>query len=186
MTVTASRAASTWLGAPSNTKDEPMDDRTDIANLVGALAVHVDARHWDQLEALFAEEVRIDYTSLFGGDVQSLPRTQLIGQWRQFLPGFTHTTHLIGTPCVTVDRDDAQVFAAVVGHHLIEDASLAGRDRWTVGGCYEMRLQRRDGVWRVASLTLARAWAEGNRDLPRIAGERVAGHTSDPSGAADA
>jgi hypothetical protein len=30
------------------------------------------------------------------------------------------------------------------------------------------------GAWRIAGLTLARAWAEGNLDLPRIAGERAA------------
>jgi hypothetical protein len=29
-------------------------------------------------------------------------------------------------------------------------------------------------TWHIAALTLARAWAEGNLDLPRIAGERVA------------
>src|SRR5712671_7093100 len=68
-----------------------MGERSDIANIIGALAVHVDARRWNELLALFAPEVRIDYVSLFGGDAQSMKREELIGGWRKLLPGFTRT-----------------------------------------------------------------------------------------------
>jgi len=47
---------------------------------------------------------------------------------------------------------------------------LAGQD---CGG-YEIEFEQIDVVWRIASLTLARAWAEGNLDLPRIAAELAA------------
>ena len=42
-----------------------MDERNDIAAIVAALVVHVDARRWDDLLSLFAPEVEVDYTSLF-------------------------------------------------------------------------------------------------------------------------
>jgi SnoaL-like domain len=75
-----------------------MGERSDIANVIGALAVHVDARRWSELLAVFAPEVRVDYVSLFGGEAQSMKREELVGGWRKLLPGFTRTCHIIGTP----------------------------------------------------------------------------------------
>jgi SnoaL-like protein len=152
----------------------PTCDRCDIADRIGALAVHVDARRWDQILDLLAPEVDVDYTSLFGGAPQSLTREQLVDGWRRLLPGFTQTTHVIGTPTITVGAHTARASASVVAWHFIKDAVLNGNDLWLVGGCYEMTFRQADGVWRIAKLALARAWAEGNTDLPRIAGERAA------------
>ena len=151
-----------------------MDERIEIAGILGALAAHVDAQRWDALAALLAPVVQVDYTSLFGGTAQATPREQLLATWRQLLPGFTHTTHLIGTPFVTVSGGTAQASASVVAWHVIKDRALAGNDLWLVGGCYETHFEKLDGAWRITQLTLARAWAEGNLDLPRIAGERAA------------
>jgi SnoaL-like domain len=79
-----------------------MDDWNKIADRIGALAVHIDARRWDDLLELFAPEVLADWTSLFGGEPQSLKGEQLIANWRQLLPGFTRTTHLVGPPTIVV------------------------------------------------------------------------------------
>ena len=151
-----------------------MSDWCDMADRIGALAVHVDARHWDQILDLFAPQVDVDYTSLFGGAPQSLAREQLVDGWRHLLPGFSRTTHVIGAPTIVASGDTARASASVVAWHFIDDLTLIGRDRWLVGGCYEMTFGRIDGAWRIAKLTLARAWAEGNLDLPRLAGERAA------------
>jgi hypothetical protein len=150
-----------------------MSDRCDIADRVGALAVHVDARHWDQILDLFAPQVHVDYTSLFGGEPQSLAREQLVDGWRRLLPGFTRTTHVIGHPTITVTGHRAHASASVVAWHFIKDPALNGNDLWLVGGCYDMAFEKDEGRWRIATLTLARAWAEGNPDLPRLAGERA-------------
>jgi hypothetical protein len=146
----------------------------DIAGVIGSLAVHVDAQHWDGLLALFAPQVRIDYTSLFGGDAQSMTREDLIGGWSKLLPGFTRTCHVIGTPVISLGGETAWAAASVVAWHFVKVPALAGRDCWQVGGCYEMGFERIDGYWRITALTLAGAWAEGNLDLPKIAGERAA------------
>ena len=151
-----------------------MDDRCEIASCIGALAVHVDARQWDELANLFAARVTADYTSLFGGEAQTTPREQLIQGWRQLLPGFTRTTHVIGTPRIVVAGNTAHASASVIAWHFIEEPLPSAPDFWRVGGCYEMLLRREEGAWRIASLMLARAWAEGNLELPRIAAERVA------------
>lgn len=151
-----------------------MDERAEIANRLGALAVHVDARRWDALTELFTATVCTDYSSLFGGEPQSGTREALVDGWRRLLPGFTRTTHVIGTPLVTVQGDTAHVSASVAAWHFIDDAALASNNRWLVGGTYEIVFERQQGMWRIASLTLARAWSEGNPDLPKIASERLA------------
>jgi hypothetical protein len=151
-----------------------MGERSDIAAIIGALAVHVDARQWSELLALFAPDVPVDYVSLFGGEAQSMKREELIAAWRKLLPGFTRTCHIIGTPAITLSGETAQVSASVVAWHFVKAPELAGRDYWLVGGCYEMSFKKIGEAWRIAGLTLARAWAEGNPDLPRIAAERAA------------
>jgi len=153
----------------------------EIKNVIGALAVHVDARRWNELMALFAPEVRVDYTSLFGGEPQTMPREQLIAGWRELLPGFTHTTHLIGTPVVTISGDTGQCAVSVVAWHWMKDLGSAANDYWVAGGCYEVTCKKLDGAWRIRGLTLARAWAQGNLDLPRIARERAATSASTKS-----
>ncbi len=155
-----------------------MSDRGDIADRIGALAVHVDARRWDQILDLFAPQVEVDYTSLFGGERQSLTREQLVDGWRRLLLGFTRTTHVIGSPTVVMNGTTARGSASVVAWHFIKEPALSGKDLWLVGGCYEMTLEKVEGRWRITMLTLARAWAEGNPDLPRLAGERVARRTT--------
>ena len=150
-----------------------MSDRDDIANTVAALAIHVDARDWGALTALFTPVATTDYRSL-GGDVRTQTREALIAGWRKMLPGFTRTEHLIGTPLIAVSGVRAEIRASVTAWHTIEDAGLAN-GRWIAGGRYEMALEKgADGVWRIARLALANAWQEGNSDLPRLARERAA------------
>lgn len=145
----------------------------EIANVIGSLSVHVDARRWDELLRLFAAEVRVDYTSLFGGEVQVLSRNSLIGQWRQLLPGFSQTSHIIGTPFIFGDGDRARGMASVVAFHLLDDPALAGNDQWIAGGCYEFEFHKINGQWRITSLTLARGWSRGNQELLGRARQRA-------------
>ena len=150
-----------------------MNEYPAIASSIGALAVHVDARDWNALLSLFAPQVRVDYRSLFGGDAQVMQREALIAQWRALLPGFTHTTHVVGTPEISIGGDTASVSASVVAWHFIRETELAGNDLWLVGGCYQMTLQRIDGAWCISVLTLARAWQQGNLELPKVAAARA-------------
>ena len=151
-----------------------MDERSEVLNIAAALAVNVDARRWEALLELFAPEVLTDYTSLFGGTPQRQPREKLVGGWAAFLPGFTRTQHMIGAALVEVEGDRASLAAPVVAWHFCKDPVPGGGDTWLVGGRYEMQMVRSADKWRITHLTLAAAWAEGNLDLPRIAGERAA------------
>lgn len=153
------------------------DEHSMIASHVGALATLVDARRWDDLLDLFAPQVTADWTSLFGGELQVLTREQLVANWRQLLPGFARTTHVISVPTIAIAGDVAQASASVIAWHLLATPA-ADSDLWLVGGCYEFVFVRQNGSWRFSSLTLARAWSHGNQDAPRVASERVAATTT--------
>jgi hypothetical protein len=57
-------------------------------------------------------------------------------------------------------------------------------DLWRAGGRDESAFAKRDGVWRITAMTLARAWPEGSQDLPRLAGERASQKREDMTGTA--
>jgi hypothetical protein len=52
-------------------------------------------------------------------------------------------------------------------------ASAHGDSLWTVGGYYEADLVTEAGVWKIARFTFVATWGCGNRDLVRLAQERV-------------
>jgi hypothetical protein len=110
----------------------------------------VDDLDWETVRSSFTTEVEIDYTSLWGGEPETLTADQLIDRWRQLLPGFDATQHLIGPVAVTeADELTASCTMNVRGYHRVGDAT------WMVAGRYVMRLERTDGSdWRIAALTL--------------------------------
>jgi hypothetical protein len=104
-----------------------LDDIVAIQAVVSALGLHVDARRWRDLEALFVPgSVELDYTSLRGGDVAHPTGREVVGAWEAVLPGFTTTNHIIGPALVKISGLRAAAEASVVGWHWIDDDTIAG------------------------------------------------------------
>jgi hypothetical protein len=123
-----------------------------------------DARDWETLRASLTDEVRADYTSLFGGEPETIAADDLVARWRTFMSGLTATQHLTG-PVVTTD---GYLDTHVTAHHWLDDAP--GGDTWVVYGHYVARVV--DG--KIAELTLRTIRQTGNRDMPALAMERGA------------
>jgi hypothetical protein len=119
----------------------------------------IDSRDWATLRASFADEVHTDYTSLFGGEPETISGDELVARWRPLMLGYAATQHQTGPVVVTGDRLDAHVTA----HHWLPDAP--GGDSWTVYGHYVVRV----AAGRIAEITLQTFQQEGNRDLPSLA-----------------
>ncbi|BCS32902.1 hypothetical protein TBR22_A21260 [Luteitalea sp. TBR-22] len=150
-----------------------LDDRARLLDLVASLALAIDMRRWDDVLDCFAPRVRVDYTSLFGGEAATLTRNDLVAGWQGLVPGFTRTQHTIGSVLVRVDGGGASALAPVIGHHFLTDPSPPDGDCWVVGGRYEWTFTRADGTWRIDAMTLAAAWQQGNAALPQLARERL-------------
>jgi hypothetical protein len=137
-----------------------MSDREEIVEVTGNLGLLVDARDWPAVRALFDDPVEVDYTSLNGGEPQTVSPADLVGGWADMLERLEATQHLIANQLVVVDGDAARAAANVTGTHVGSGGSL-----WVVGGRYDFALRRSPGGWRIAALTLTVAWETGDRGI---------------------
>ena len=130
--------------------------------------VYADRRDWDALARLLDDTVRIDWTSLNGGEPADVPADELVRGWKSVLGGFKATQHLIGNVLVE-ERGEESATVSCYGQatHLLP--SDLGDSRWTVGGHYELRLKRRDDGWLIAAATFTATWGDGNKDLLGLA-----------------
>ncbi|MBD0319107.1 MAG: nuclear transport factor 2 family protein [Gemmatimonadetes bacterium] len=162
--------AMTTTAAVLTARPTPAEDRQAIADVVALVAYEADARDWAALRRLYADTVRVDYTSLNGGEASNVPADGLIAGWRELLPGFDLTQHMLGPVVVALDGDEAVARTHVRALHRI--AGAAGGDDWIVGGHYTYRLARRGERWAITGHTLGAAYQEGNRALPQAARQR--------------
>jgi SnoaL-like domain len=139
------------------------------ADVLTRLLHAVDALDWATVRGALADEVAVDYTSMTGGEPETLAAGDLIARWQGLLPGFDVTQHLTG-PVVLTDDGGPGVRANthLVAYHRLTGAD--GGESWVLHGHYTARLV--DG--KVAGLTLTVLFQDGNLDLPRLAAERAA------------
>jgi hypothetical protein len=158
----------TSTDGPVEALDRSLTDRLEILEVTSRMGLLVDAREWDSLEALFTDPVCVDYTSLNGGEPQSLAAGDLVAGWRGVLERLQATEHLIGGQVIELDGDTARCAANVQGTHVLPNRS--GGPLWTVGGRYDFELIRTPDGWRISALTLTVRWATGNQQIMRAAG----------------
>lgn len=140
--------------------------------LVG-LVHAIDRLDWDGVRAAFADQLSLDYTSLFGGEAERLPADDLVARWQGLLPGFDSTQHLLGPVRERTNAGEAAVEAHVRAYHRIDGADPSTGVVWMVAGHYVVALVRQDGGWRISSLTLETHYQDGDLGLPDAAAERA-------------
>jgi hypothetical protein len=140
-----------------------MSDRDEIIELTSNLGLLVDARDWTAAEALFADSVDLDYTSLQGGEPQRLAPSDIVGTWKENFARLQSTQHLIANHVVALTGEQAHVAANVTATHVASDAT--GDSHWVVGGRYDLVVRRSGVGWRIAALKLTVAWATGNQAI---------------------
>ena len=142
-------------------------DRQAISDAVTGLLSAVDRRDWDAVQARLADEIRTDYTSLFGGTPATQAATALVDGWRALLPGFDGTQHLSGPVLADVVGDRARATCAVTAAHRL------GTEQWTVSGHYDLELQREAQGWTISALTYRHLLTTGDASLPAKAQARA-------------
>jgi hypothetical protein len=142
-------------------------DRLAVIEVCTRMAWHTDQREWDLLPEIFADQVRLDYTSLNGGEPADLTPDQIVAAWSGVLGGFEATQHLITNHLVTLSGETAVCTAAFQATHRL--ANPFGGPLWTLGGTYRFDLRRTDGIWRITGVVMTATWADGNKDLLALA-----------------
>jgi hypothetical protein len=159
------------------------------ADVLTRLLHAVDGLDWAGVRDALAGEVLVDYTSLSGGEPETLSADDLVARWRGLLPGFDATQHLTGPVLVTNDGGPGvRADTHVIGYHRLDGADHAQTKQaqtkqaqtkkaqtkqaqtWAVHGHYTARLV----AGKITELTLTVFFVDGNLDLPRLATERAA------------
>ena len=150
--------ALTILSTPDAARSETPDEAA-VKTVVESVATFADAGRFDELEALYADEVRVDYSTLTGAPAEVKSGRALITEWAGLLPGFDRTRHALANVSASVSGDTAQASADVVASHWI------GGGFWQVRGRYDYRLARDGRQWRIVAHSLAVTGETGSRDV---------------------
>lgn len=144
-----------------NTPQTP--DRTSLIDLTLQMAWNLDHQEWDAMPPLFTDEVRLDYTSLNGGEPATVPQAAMIERWRESRENLKATQHLLSNHLVRMDGGNPTATAMFQATHVLPNDF--GSPIWTLGGEYRYEFLEQGGAWRISALTMRIIWADGNRNI---------------------
>ncbi|MEV5508234.1 nuclear transport factor 2 family protein [Streptomyces orinoci] len=144
-------------------------DRIAVIEAVDAIFDTVDAKDWDAVERLFTPEVRVDFTSLAGGEPAQITNVQLVDGWRVGLHAKKQSFHLVSHYRVRIEGDRADVHVKGYAYNVLS-ADLGG-GMWEVWGTYEIPFRRTADGWQASGLTFTALHSRGD--------EAVRSHTLD-------
>ena len=142
-------------------------DEAAIKTVVASIAVLADSGNFEILEKQFRDPVQLDYTSAFGGQLETKTPLELMTAWSQLLPGFDRTHHAISNIQTHVEGVQATATANVTADHWVNDK------HWQVNGTYDYSLIKSDRNWKVTSMTFNLSNETGSRDVLEIASKNA-------------
>lgn len=149
----------TVLASQSVTAEQESADIAALKTIVESVAVLADRGNFEALETLYADEIRVDYTSLSGGEPELKSPSALMTEWAGVLPGFDRTRHEVSNVTVELAGRGAVATADVIADHYV--AGL----HWRVVGDFRYEFIEVGGTWRIASATFSLREETGTRDV---------------------
>ena len=143
-----------------------------IQDRIHQLFIATDQGDWSSVEASFAAEVVLDYSSMTQVPAQVLKPNEISTQWKSILPGFEHTHHQVGNFISKKEEESAaHAFCyGIASHYLTHPEG----NTWTVVGEYDFDLvKNEEGDWKVSKMTFHYKYQEGNVKLPAAAIENA-------------
>ena len=141
-------------------------DEAAISTIVESVANLADKSNFESLEQLYTEEIELDYTSAFGGEVELKSPQALMTQWANSLPGFDRTRHQISNIKIDVKGNRATATAHVTANHYLNEMF------WQIAGSYEYGLVKENGQWTIDKMTFIAESEKGSRDIIQEAVEQ--------------
>lgn len=145
-------------------------DREAIRDLRHAYSAHIDAREFDRLEALFAEDAVCEFSAEFGGDW--VGRAAIGANYRQVMQAFGSPfdmLHIVTNSWITLTGPDsahARWYLLDVlnrQHPETQVTSPGGHaSPFFCTGIYEDDYVRRDGTWKFARIKLHMLWPQSD------------------------
>ncbi|KAJ7635280.1 hypothetical protein FB45DRAFT_1057151 [Roridomyces roridus] len=153
-------------------------DRANIQDTIVRMAWSADRKDWDTTAAQFADELVMDYTSMFGGEpVTTTPRNQA-EVWKgmlEYMDGLTHaTTNLLvdlPQPSTSAEHPTEASATCNILVTLRRDAAH-GDPIQQSGGIWSFKLSKSASAnggnpWRIEYMKADAAWMKGNADVTK-------------------
>ena len=154
-------AATTTIAQTKKPLQEKAMDGTEITSVVNRIAILSDLRDWATVRQCFTDRVAVDYTSLMGGQPETIAADALVQSWKSaFESTFKTTQHLLGSHAITIQGDTATCLSHFQARHVALDAS---KGVWILGGHYHHDLVKTPSSWRVRGMKMTWTWEEGMR-----------------------
>jgi 3-phenylpropionate/cinnamic acid dioxygenase small subunit len=154
-----------------NEKLQWLLDRAEISDVQLRYATGLDSRDWTVFRSCFADEIDVDFTSVFGGTPCKVSADKWTAAARRTMIGLTATQHMITNHVITINDDNATCIAYVQARHYLPND--LGDDTQTIFGYYTNHLIRTAQGWRIRSCKLTLSWQTGNWHIFTLANERM-------------
>lgn len=139
---------------------DQLADEAAIRFVVDEIDNAVDAKAWHHCRSFFTDEIEADFTSLAGGQPDTMRADDLVGAWQRNLYADKKSHHMRSNHRITIDGDRAECFSKGYAFNMLR--SVHGSDVWEVWGNYIHTLQRTSNGWKVSGMTLQVTYARGN------------------------
>lgn len=134
-------------------------DELAVQRVPAEIEIAVDGKDWKKARSHFADQVRIDFTSLAGGEPATISADELIRGWAANLGPNKQSHHQRGWGLVTIDGDKATIYSQGYAWNRMEGN---GDPLWEVWGNYTQELMRTSNGWKVTSFTFEKTHERGN------------------------
>lgn len=128
-----------------------LEDKQEIAEIVLRYCRGVDRLDYDLIRSCYHDGA-VDHHTGFDGDADAYV------EWlRGVLPRLGGTMHMVANQLIEVDGDTARSESYGLAHHWGEPFTDTSRN-FTSAFRYVDRVERRNGVWRIAERWAVREW----------------------------
>jgi hypothetical protein len=148
--------------AASATLLQRLADEAELSRIPTEIEIAVDRKDWPKARSYFADMIRVDFTSLVGGQPAVIPADGLIAGWSANLKGDKESLHIRGGALVSIEGDRAVVSSNGYAWNRKPGAPDGSGDLWEVWGHYRHEMARTAAGWKVTSFTFTKTHERGS------------------------
>jgi len=138
--------------------------KLELTELANKLFMYTDALQWKKLlEEVFTEQVYFDMSSASGEAPKTLTAKAICDMWQEGLCTLDAIHHQAGHYLITINADDADIYAYAVATHYKKNA-IKGFTRTFVGS-YDLKAVLTNNGWRLSQFKYNLKYIDGNAAL---------------------
>ena len=138
-------------------------EREQIIEIINKLFIYTDYREWSKLqEEVLTGYIYFDMSSL-GNEASERTAKSICESWDEGFKGLDAVNHLAGNFLITINDDQADVFAYATATHF-KNSATKGKTREFVGS-YDLHLVNTSVGWRIDKFRYNLKYMNGNLEL---------------------